>query len=185
MEVAMLYANDQLLGMYRAGSQSTAGFANILLSSVERLLSRQASISREVLDEYAEAAKQMGAAADLRELLSIQARLAHSQIERSMAQWTDFYAEIGARQKELLRVSRESTFNLVEGLGRTLEGVTPPPGTEPVMSVMRLVVDATRSSYAAPATGTTPPVVQERRAAAKATADKPTADKEAGKQAVG
>lgn len=179
----MLYANEQLLGLYRAASKSTAGFANILLSSAERMLSRQAAMSREVLGDYVEAAKQMESAADLRELLAVQARLAHSQVERSMANWTDLYAEIGARQKELLRVSRESAFHLIDGVGRTLEGVTPPPGTEPVMSVMRLVVDATRSSYGTGGAGT-PPQGQERRATARPTPEK-SANKEAGKQAVG
>jgi phasin family protein len=175
----MLYANDHLLGMYRAASKSAADFANVLLSSVERMLSRQASMSREVLGDYAEAAKQMESAADLRELLAIQGRLVHSQIERSMTNWTDLYAEVGVRQKELLRVSRESAFQLVDGVGRTLEGVTPPPGTGPVMSVMRLVVDATRSSYDA-GSGATPPAEQ-----ARPMSEKPSANKEAGKQAVG
>lgn len=180
----MLYANDQLLGIYRAASQSAAGFANILLSGLERTMSRQATMSREVLDDYAAAAKRMESAADLRELLAIQVRLVHSQIERSMTSWTDLYTEIGARQKELLRVSRESAFHLVEGVGRTLEGVTPPLGTEPVISAIRLVVDATRSSYAAGGDAG-PPTGPERRATARPAPEKPPANKEAGKQAVG
>lgn len=178
----MLYANDQLLGMYRAASKSAAGFANIVLSNAEGMLNRQAAMSREILGDYAEAAKQMESAADMRELLAIQARLVHSQIERSMTNWTDLYAEIGARQKELLRVSRESAFHLVDSVGRTLEGVTPPPGTEPVMSALRLVVDATRSSYDAGVAATTPDG-QEPRATARP--EKPSANEEADKQAVG
>ena len=173
-----MYANNQMMvGMYRAAATSAAGFTNVFLAGIERVLSRQASMSREAVGECNEAAMQLDSAGDLPELLSIQARLLHSQIGRSMIFWANLSAEISSGQKEALRVSRASAFDALDRLGRTLEGVTAPPGTGLVMSAMRLVIDATRSSYmpgsAVAATGAAP----------QAAADKPETDKEAGKQA--
>jgi hypothetical protein len=173
----MLYASNQMMsGIYRAAAKTAAGFSSVFLSSAERILSRQASMSREAVGECTEAAMQMDSAGDLPELLSIQARLLHSQIDRSMIFWADLYTEIGSGQKEVLRVSRASTFEALDRLGRTLEGVSAPPGTEPVVSAMRLVVNATRSSYM-------PSGVAPTGAAPQAAADKPEIEKEAGEQA--
>lgn len=147
----MLQNNDQMLGMYRTAAKSANATINILLAGTERMLRHQAEISREILAEYADAAKQIESAADVADLLSIQGRLARMQLEKTATWWAGLYAEIGAGQKELLRSSQAFGLDLAEGLSRTLERVPSTPGTEPVMTAMRLVVDATRSSYAAAA----------------------------------
>lgn len=165
----MLQNNDQMLGMWRANAKSANAVANALLSGAERMLERQAEISREILAEYAEAAKQIESAGDVRALLSIQSRLARMQMEKAMSWWAESYAQAGASQKELLRTSHVFVLGLTETLSRTLDGMVPAPGTEPVMTAMKLVVDAARSSYTGaadpgvPAADATAPAAPEAR----------------------
>lgn len=151
----MLYASSETMrGLYRAAATTAAGFSNLFMSGAERILSGQASMSREAVDEFTEAARQMDSADDLAELLSIQTRLLNAQVERSMMFFTDIYNGIGSGQREVLRVWPATMFDALNRLGQTLDGVRAPPGTEPVVSAMR-----------------------------RAAAEKPETDKEAGEQA--
>lgn len=172
----MLQNNDQMLGMWRAHARSANAVANALLSGAERMLERQAEISRELLAEYADAAKRIETAVDVHGLLSIQSRLARTHVEKATGWLADSAAEAGASQKELLRASQAFVLDFSETLSRALDGMARAPGTEPVMSAMKLVADATRSSYAATAesgadadAGTTaeaePPAAKSRQAA--------------------
>lgn len=145
----MLQNNDQMLGMWRANAKSANAIANTLLSGAEHMLERQAEVSREILAEYADAAKQIESAVDLHGLLSIQSRLARVQMEKATRWWAESYVQAGVSQKDLLRASQALVLDFTETLSRTLDGMPPAPGTEPVMTAMKLVVDATRSSYAA------------------------------------
>ncbi len=152
----MLQNKDQMLEMWRAAARSANAVANTLLSGTQRMLERQAEISREMSGECAEAAKQIETAADVQDLLVVQGRLARAQIEKTTNWWAALYVEIGIGQKELLRNAQASAQAFAESLSHMLDRVAPAPGTEPVMSAMKLVVDATRSSYAASTeTGTT------------------------------
>lgn len=170
----MLQRNE-MLGMVRATAKSATDMANVLLSGTERMLNNQAAISREIMAQYADAAKQIESAADLQALLAIQGKLARAQAEKAVTWWTDLYAEIGASQKELMRASQAGALAVIDGLSRTLEHVAPAPGTEPVVSAMKLVVNATRSSYAAlpeaepsaPATAPTAPTTTDTQNDAK------------------
>lgn len=166
----MLQNNDQMLGMYRTAAKSANATINILFSGAERMLSRQAELSREILAEYAGAAKQVEAAADVRDLMSVQGWLARMQVEKIATWWAGLYAEIGASQKELLRSSQAFALDFADDVSRTLDRVPSAPGTEPVMTAMKLVVDATRSSYAATTEASiASPAVPEAGAAASGT----------------
>lgn len=147
----MLQNNDHMLRMWRANARSVNAIACTLLSGAERMLERQAEISREILAEYADAAKQLESAVDMHGLLSIQGRLARMHVEKATRWWAESYAEVGVSQKELLRASQAVVLDVTETLSRALDGMA--PGTEPVMTAMKLVVDATRSSYAGTAGG--------------------------------
>lgn len=155
--------NDQMLGIWRAAAKSANAIANTLLAGAERVLERQAGISRELLAEYADAAKQIDSATDMPGLLAIQSRLARMQTEKATHGWVDIYTETGIAQKEWLRAAQASMLDFTETLSRALDGVAPAPGTEPVMNAMKLVVDATRSSYAATAEPSIEPTPAEPR----------------------
>lgn len=175
----MLQNTDQMLGIWRAATKSANAIANTMLSGTERLLERQAVISRQLLAEYADAAKQIESAADVHGLLSIQSRLIRVQMEKATGWWAESYAEAGVAQKELLRVSQAFVLDFTESLSRTLDRIAPAPGTEPVMTAMKLVVDATRSSYVATAEA------GAEGASAAAQAAKPPTAKGGSRQAAG
>lgn len=160
--------NDQMLGPWRATAKAANAIADTLLSGAERMLERQAAISREMLADYAHAARQIESAVDLDGLLSTQSRLARLHMERATRWWAESYAEAGVSQKQLLRASQTFVLDFTEALSRTLDGMAPPPGTGPVVNAMKLVVDATRSSYAATAESGAQTVDAISRAAAEA-----------------
>lgn len=140
--------NDQMLEIWRAAAKATNAMANTLISGAERMLERQAETSRELLAEYDEAAKRIESATDMHGLLSIQSRLARVQTDKATGWWADYSTEAGIAQKELLRAAQAFALDFTEAMTRALDGVASSPGTGSVMTAMKLVADATRSSYA-------------------------------------
>jgi len=168
----MLQNNDQVLRTWRTAAKSANALTNTLLSGAQQMLERQAEVSRELLAEYVNAAKQIETAAHVHDLLAIQSRLVRIQTEKATNWWAALYVEMGIGQKELLRNAQASVLELAENLSITLDRVARTPGTEPVMSAMKLVVDATRSSYSASTettanTGIPAPPAEPRQPSAK------------------
>jgi hypothetical protein len=118
----MWYANEQIFSMYRAASLSGASVARIVLASAEQLLRRNALMTREVLDEYRSAGKQVEAVASLPELLALQERLVRSAFERSAQQWAGAL-DPSAAMRQVMDATRLSGM-----LGGA--SATPPEGHE-------------------------------------------------------
>lgn len=140
---------NQTLALWRSAAKSNAALGNVFLAGAERMLDKQAEITRALRAEMADAASEIEAAADVQALLASQGRLMRLQAEKAAGYWAGLYAEVVAAQRAWVRESQQSALDFIEQFRRALDGVPPAPGTEPAVSAMKLVVDATRSSYAA------------------------------------
>jgi phasin family protein len=77
----------QLLDLYRAGLKGPADLMKATLESVERLQNQQLSVIRQALDEQTKSLAAMSSAKTVDELMTLQARMAATQVERAVGFW--------------------------------------------------------------------------------------------------
>lgn len=139
---------DPLFATQRIAAGAAVAMANTLFAGYERLARRQSEATRQAIAALEDAAEQIKAASGFDELVSAHARVARTQFEQTATWWANVIAETGAAQKAFVHQWQACTLQVADGLSRAVAAA---PGTAPVMHAMKLVADATRSSYAATA----------------------------------
>lgn len=144
-----MYSNDQLCEAYRAAMKSAADMMHASLGGFQRLQNCQLEATQQILSAQTEAVKELDAATSIHDLVEIGAQLGWLQYDKFMSCWGSLYAHFGINQMEFIRQAQTKSMEAIDEMGRMLDDVPAAPGTEQVVSALRLAVSTTRSSYEA------------------------------------
>lgn len=98
----MIQQQTQFLDIYRAGMRSAADAAKASLETMERMQNRQLQLVRSALEENSKSATELSQVKSLDELMTLQTRLAGSQLERWMEFWGGMWRVAGDNQTAII-----------------------------------------------------------------------------------
>ena len=133
--------------LYRSAFKSSSDLMNAWLDGVMRLQNYQTEALGEMRSAQAEMSKQICANRGMDELQATQAELARNQFTRTTGYLSGLYATMCQNQVEMLKEAQTGMQELVQDISQKLE--IAPPGSESVVSALKLVVGAAQSTYAA------------------------------------
>jgi phasin family protein len=102
----------QFLDIYRAGMKTAAEVIKSSLENAERVQNRQLQLVRTALEENAKSADELASAKSLDELVSMQTRLAASQMERTIDLWSGLWRSTAEGLRETYNRTTESAARL-------------------------------------------------------------------------
>lgn len=143
----MFQTNEYFPTMYRTALKAGVDMTNTCLGGVERLQAVQAEAIEEIRAGQTELSKRIAATQTLNELQALQVEMARNQMARMGAYWSGLYAAACETQVEMLKEAQASGTAMVQDIGERFEAA--PGGSESVVSALKLVVGAARSTYAA------------------------------------
>ena len=88
----------EFLDLYKAGLKSAVDLMKASLESAERLQQQQLSAIRGALEQHVKAVNDLGNVKSLDDLLSLQQKMASSQLERVMGYWSNICQAAGQNQ---------------------------------------------------------------------------------------
>ena len=104
--------HTQFLDIYRAGMKTAADVTKSSLENAERVQNRQLQLVRSALEENAKSADELASAKSLDELVSLQTRLAASQMERTIDLWTGLWRTTAESLRDTYNRTTESAARL-------------------------------------------------------------------------
>lgn len=133
--------------LFRSAFKSSFDLMDACLGGVERMQNYQAEALGEIRAAQSDMAKTIGGLRTLEEMQVTQAELARNQFARMTGYWSGLYATMCQNQVEMLKEAQASMQEIGDELSQKLE--VAPPGSESVVSALKLVVGAAQSTYAA------------------------------------
>ena len=112
--------HTQFLDIYRAGMKTAAEMMKSSFENVERVQNRQLQLVRNALEENAKSADELASAKSLDELVSMQTRLAASQMERTIELWTGLWRSTAEGMRDIYNRIIESAARLVSSQVQTV-----------------------------------------------------------------
>jgi hypothetical protein len=98
----------QLLDLYRSSLKTMNDVVKTSLETTERLQNQQLQQVRSALEETSKSTSQLGDVRSLDELMAVQARLAGSQVQRTMDFWGSMWRAAGDSQ--IAMISQMQSF---------------------------------------------------------------------------
>lgn len=92
----------QFLDIYRAGLRTATDVMKTSLESAERMQQQQLQMLRGAMEENAKSASQLAETKSLEDLMTLQTRLARSQLERAMEFWGGWWRAATENQAVLI-----------------------------------------------------------------------------------
>lgn len=102
----------QFLDIYRAGMKTAAEVIKSSLENAERVQNRQMQLVRNALEENAKSADELASAKSFDELVSMQTRLATSQMERTIELWTGLWRSTAEGMRDTYNRTTESAARI-------------------------------------------------------------------------
>jgi hypothetical protein len=132
-----------------ASLKSARDMMNTWLGGIEHLQDCQTRAIEELRAGHSEAAKDFGAAHTLPELQAAHVELMRSQAATLRSYWNGIYAAGCQSQVELLKEAQANAREVADEIDQKLEVAA--PGAVPALSVLKVVMSAAHSTYAATA----------------------------------
>ncbi|AOX99171.1 phasin family protein [Jeongeupia sp. USM3] len=133
----------------QANLEKSLRLSQIALAGVERLVSLQLGIARELLTEQAETAKTLSEVKDVQGLVNLQRQLAQPSVEKSLNVARTVFDAASATQHELGALLEEQVLSFNKELVGTLDSAiqNAPAGTGAAVNVLRNAVETASSAY--------------------------------------
>jgi phasin family protein len=112
--------HTQFLDIYRAGMKTAAEMMKSSFENVERVQNRQLQLVRNALEESAKSADELASAKSLDELVSMQTRLAASQMERTIELWTGLWRSTAEGMRDTYNRTTESAARIASSQVQTV-----------------------------------------------------------------
>ena len=112
--------HTQFLDIYRAGMKTAAEMMKSSFENVERVQNRQLQLVRNALEENAKSADELASAKSLDELVSMQTRLAASQMERTIELWTGLWRSTAEGMRDTYNRTTESAARIASSQVQTV-----------------------------------------------------------------
>ena len=113
--------HTQFLDIYRAGMKTAAEVMKSSFENVERVQNRQLQLMRSALEENAKSADELAAAKSLDELVSLQTRLAASQMERTIELWSGLWRSTAEGLRDTYNRTTESAARIASNQVQAVE----------------------------------------------------------------
>jgi hypothetical protein len=104
--------HTQFLDIYRAGMKTAAEVIKSSLENAERVQNRQMQLVRNALEENAKSADELASAKSFDELVSMQTRLATSQMERTIELWSGLWRSTAEGMRDTYNRTTESAARI-------------------------------------------------------------------------
>ncbi|WP_187360147.1 phasin family protein [Chitinolyticbacter meiyuanensis] len=140
----------------QAGLEKSLRLSQIALNGVERLVSLQLGLAREVLANQAEAAKALSEVKDVQGLVSLQKQLAQPSVDKALDAARSVFDVASATQHELNRLVEEQVLGFNKTLLSSLDKAAEvaPAGSGAAVAVFRNAFETAASTYDAVARST-------------------------------
>lgn len=112
--------HTQFLDIYRAGMKTAAEMMKSSFENAERVQNRQLQLVRNALEENAKSADELASAKSLDELVSMQTRLAASQMERTIELWTGLWRSTAEGMRDTYNRTTESAARIASSQVQTV-----------------------------------------------------------------
>ena len=112
--------HTQFLDIYRAGMKTAAEMMKSSFENAERVQNRQLQLVRTALEENAKSADELASAKSLDELVSMQTRLAASQMERTIELWTGLWRSTAEGMRDTYNRTTESAARIASSQVQTV-----------------------------------------------------------------
>jgi phasin family protein len=113
--------HTQFLDIYRAGMKTAAEVMKSSFENVERVQNRQLQLMRSALEENAKSADELASAKSFDELVSLQTRLAASQMERTIELWSGLWRSTAEGLRESYNRTTESAARIASNQVQAVE----------------------------------------------------------------
>lgn len=143
----MLQSNMVIPDLYFAAFRSTVDILNTVLGGLGRLQAYQIDAMQKLRSDQAEISRQIESGASAEDVRAAQAEFAREQMQRLASYWGGLYSTAYQSQIEVVKEAQNRTLALAAEMRQRLDAA--PQGAEPMMSALRLVVDAAQTTCAA------------------------------------
>ncbi|MDD5248330.1 MAG: phasin family protein [Rhodocyclaceae bacterium] len=143
----MVQPNMIVSDLYLAAFQSTVDLINVYLGGIERLQSFQIETMQKMRADQSEISKQIDATGSLEDIRSAQTEFARDQVEKAATYWSGLCTTAYQNQLEMLKEAQAKTMALTADMRQRLDAA--PASDGPMISALKLVVDAAQSTCAA------------------------------------
>jgi hypothetical protein len=147
LEITMSQPNMNIADLYLAAFQSTVDVMNVYLSGVERLQTFHIEAMQKLRSDQSDISKQIDATGSLEDLRSAQAEFARDQMDKAATYWSGLCATTYQNQLEMVKETQAKALALTADMREKLDAA--PEGAAPMISALKLVVDAAQSTCAA------------------------------------
>ena len=113
----------QFFEIYRAGLKSAADMMTATMESARRLQQQQLDALQSAIEEQTRSVRELADVRSVDELMTLQTRLAGSQLERTMDLWSRLWRAAGDNQLAMIGQAQSQ-------LGQVREGVIVTPESE-------------------------------------------------------
>jgi hypothetical protein len=140
-----MQSNNMIIpDIYFSAFRSMIDVLNVYLGGLGRLQAYQIDAMQRLRAEASDASRQMDPRALGDDQRWVPAGFARDQMERAARYWSGFYSTAYQNQIEVIKEAQSKALALTSDMRQRLDSA--PQGAEPMMSAMRLVVDAAQST---------------------------------------
>lgn len=140
---------QEFAGFGQAQVEKSVRLSNIWLAGVERFMSLNLDVARDLLAENTTTAKALSEVKDVQGLIALQQSLSQPAVDKALAVAKSVYEAGNTTQSELSQVVEENVAefnkNLVASLDKALKSA--PAGSEIIVSTLKTAVATAASAY--------------------------------------
>ncbi|MBV1776398.1 phasin family protein [Burkholderiaceae bacterium DAT-1] len=144
-----MFNTQDFAGLSQAQLEKSIRLSNIALSGVERLVSLQIDLARQLLEENTSNVRQLSEVKDLQGLVALQQQLSQPSVDKALSIARHVYEAASSTQTELSQLVEENVVEFNKGLVSALDRAvkSAPAGSEVVVSTLKNAVTTAASAY--------------------------------------
>ncbi len=142
-----MQSNTMIPDFYFSAFRSMVDVMNVYLGGLGRLQAYQIDAMQNLRADPSEVSRQLESSGSPDDIRSAQTEFAREQMERIAKYWGGLYSTAYQNQIEVMKEAQSKALQLTSDMRQRLDAA--PQGAEPMMSALRIAVDAAQSTYAA------------------------------------
>lgn len=144
-----MFATQDFAGFGQAQIEKSIRLSGIVLTGVERLVTLNLDVARDLISENATAAKALTEVKDVQSLIALQQKLSQPAVDKALSVAKSVYEAGSSTQAELTQVVEENVVEFNKNLAATLDKAlkSAPAGSEAVVSSIKTAFTTAASAY--------------------------------------
>ena len=144
-----MFATTEFTGISQAQLDKSVRLSNVFLSGIERLITLNIDVARDILSENTSAAKALSEVKDVQGLFALQQQLSQPVVDKALSVVKSVYEAGNSTQAELNTIVEENVVefnkNLVASLDKALKSA--PAGSEAIVTSFKTAVTTAAAAY--------------------------------------